>query len=84
MIPFRFAGERYVYKFVCDPEVVTNVAMTSDSSKMNDDAHRRATDVPRQQPWPTRGEATTSGNRDYGSYPLHHSDYVASISVESC
>ncbi|XP_064469843.1 ETV5-related protein Ets96B-like [Ornithodoros turicata] len=82
----KVAGERYVYKFVCDPEVVTSVSVVAEGSKASDEARKRSTEVTGQHslPWLTRSDTAAFGNRDYGSYSLHHNDYVGSVSVESC
>ncbi|KAM7315375.1 hypothetical protein ISCGN_005159 [Ixodes scapularis] len=84
----KVAGERYVYKFVCDPEAVNTGSSPPDVSKarLEEQAPKDPGD-PRQpspaQHWQARADSGLAA-LEYAQFPAYHADYATSMALEGC
>ncbi|KAK8778198.1 hypothetical protein V5799_020463 [Amblyomma americanum] len=82
----KVAGERYVYKFVCDPELVVTSSSDMAKPRFHDG---RADKEPSAEPlasstqgWHSRPGITVP--HEYGQFPVYSADYASSIPLEGC
>lgn len=84
----KVAGERYVYKFVCDPELVGNSPSDPVKARFHDAPADKEHSAPHHtqpppQSWHARPGITVS--HEYGQFPVYSADYSAtSIALEGC
>ncbi|XP_037518091.1 ETS-related transcription factor Elf-2-like [Rhipicephalus sanguineus] len=85
----KVAGERYVYKFVCDPELVGNSSSDPVKARFHDapasdkDSSMPHHPQPPPQSWHSRPGIAVP--HEYGQFPAYGTDYTAtSIALEGC
>ncbi|XP_075748009.1 uncharacterized protein LOC142813940 [Rhipicephalus microplus] len=86
----KVAGERYVYKFVCDPELVGNSSSDPAKARFHDvpSAGKESSMPHHSQPAPPPSWHVRPGiavPHEYGQFPAYGTDYTAtSMALEGC
>lgn len=81
---FLGAGERYVYKFVCDPELVGSSPDMLKPRFHDGRAHKEPSEPHQSPPQTWHARPNIAGTQEYAPFPVYSTDYATPIALEGC